>query len=249
MSEIENQISRIVIARRFACRALLANRFSGLSLGEMKASAAVCKALFALAVCTLLSLQALKMSTAQAQSGIDSARTDLMVSQLVLGQRNIHFGQGSRLLDERENSVIRNSAFADLDDIHSRTDSVFKQRIRAELDFYGLVGSSLSDDDFLQDSEDWSASVVLRIPVTALDLYGKFGAIHQTNGSAGFVDSQRYAPNTGTGFRPWARTEGFASIGAELKLGFFNLFGEYMRIDSESERQTDTFSTGIKVRF
>jgi len=189
------------------------------------------------------------LPTVQAQTVQNAARSDLMVSQLTLPQRNLRFGQGSRVLDDTDAQSTDLSAFAGLGDVHSRSDSVFNRRIRAELDFYGLVSSNLGDEDFHRDAADWSASVILRIPVTALDLYGKFGAIHQTNGSRGFIDSQRYAPNSGTGFRPWARTEGFASIGAELNLGFFNLFGEYMRIDSESEKQTDTFSTGIKVRF
>jgi len=189
------------------------------------------------------------LSAAQAQTAQDTARTELMVSQLTLPQRNLQFGQGSRVLDDTDVQSTDLSALAGLGDVHSRSDSVFKRRVRAELDFYGLVSSNLGDEDFHRDATDWSASVILRIPVTALDLYGKFGAIHQTNGSGGFIDSQRYAPNSGSGFRPWARTEGFASIGAELNLGFFNLFGEYMRIDSESEKQTDTFSTGIKVRF
>lgn len=178
-----------------------------------------------------------------------------LIERDMLQVRNIEFGLGTRSFSDQVNpatSALLNLGVPSLvhfDDDRRRLASVFKRRVGAELDFYGLVGSNGLEDEFHYDSEDWSASVVLRIPVTILDVYGKFGAIHRGNYDSGLNSSRRWIGSEQQGIRPWSRTEGFASIGAELNLGFFNLFGEYMRIDSEAETEVDTFSTGIKFRF
>jgi len=192
----------------------------------------------------------------QAQTGkLDYGFNNIVADLGTLNTRHIQFGRGLQSMGESPSSTdspvpalstysIRQIGFND-----SRVDNVFKRRIRAELDFYGLVGNNGHDEDFRYDAEDWSASVVLRIPVTILNLYGKFGAIHQNSGYRGLVNSGATDGVDANGSHHWSRTDGFASIGAELNLGFFNLFGEYMRIDSEDENEVDTFSTGIKFRF
>ncbi len=200
----------------------------------------------------------------QAQSAprsIADGNVDLALNRIVVADtgslktRNIQFGRGTRSLQDTPASIPLSlpalSAYSTglFGASDRRIDSVFKRRISAELDFYGLVGNNGHDEEFRYDAEDWSASVVLRIPVTILNLYGKFGAIHQNSGYRGLVNTSSLDGGDTDGFHRWSRTDGFASIGAELSLGFFNLFGEYMRIDSEDESEVDTFSTGIKFRF
>lgn len=203
------------------------------------------------------------VAQAQSQSHTQTAGAHYEFNSMLadlgsLKTRNIHFGRGTRTMEESisesRSPVLTLPALSaysiKLSDLSERRiDNVFKRRIRAELDFYGLVGNNGHDEEFRYDAEDWSASVVLRIPVTYLNLYGKFGAIHQNSGYRGLINSNALDSVDARGLPRWSSIDGFASIGAELKLGFFNLFGEYMRIDSEIESEVDTFSTGIKFRF
>jgi len=117
----------------------------------------------------------------------------------------------------------------------------FNQLLGAELGYLD-VADTHSDLDL--DTEAWTASVVVSFPLTAFDLYGRLGAMHlDTDDGVVLGTSGIGAPGRG------GSTQGFAALGAEIKVGIFNLYGEYTRFDTDYESDVEIISAGFKLRF
>jgi len=117
----------------------------------------------------------------------------------------------------------------------------FNQLLGAELGYLD-VADTYTDLDL--DTEAWTASVVVSFPLTAFDLYGRLGAMH--------MDSEQGVVLGASGIGGTSRrgsTQGFAALGAEVKVGIFNLYGEYTRFDTDYESNVEIFSAGFKLRF
>jgi len=117
----------------------------------------------------------------------------------------------------------------------------FNQLLGAELGYLD-VADTYSDVDL--DTEAWTASVVVSFPLTAFDLYGRLGAMHLDSDEGAVLGSSGIGVSSGRG-----STQGFAALGAEIKVGIFNLYGEYTRFDTDYESDVEIFSAGFKLRF
>jgi len=113
----------------------------------------------------------------------------------------------------------------------------FNQRVGAEL---GYLGFQDSDQDLDVELDAWSASLVLSFPLTTFDLYGKLGATNLDGGQGVQLGS-----SSGTG----RSTRGFAALGAQMRVGLFDLYGEFTRVSTDQEDDIDVFSAGLKFSF
>lgn len=153
------------------------------------------------------------------------------------GADNLYLGVGAGLRsDGTDDGLLDRSRGASI-----RLGYEFNQMLGAELGYLDVADSRR---DLELDTEAWTASVVVSFPLTAVDLYGRLGAMH--------LDSEMGATLGATGFgvpTSGRSTQGFAALGAEIKIGIFNLYGEYTRFDTDYESDVEVISAGFKLRF
>jgi len=146
------------------------------------------------------------------------------------GFERLYLGVGAGMVDDASRGLDLDAAGPSL-----RLGYEFNQRLSAELGYLAL--GEVDDDE----SDSWSASLVVTFPLTAVDLYGRFGAMYNDNQQPSLL---------GSGVDVDARsTRGFAALGAQVRFRKFDLYGEYSRIDTDSSEDVDIISAGLKFRF
>ncbi len=153
------------------------------------------------------------------------------------GAENLYLGIGAGVRsDDSDRGLLDGSRGASI-----RLGYEFNQMLGAELGYLDVADNNRELD---LDTEAWTASVVVSFPLTAVDLYGRLGAMRLDTEQGATLGSAGFGAPTSSG-----STRGFAALGAEVKVGIFNLYGEYTRFDTDYESDVEVISAGFKLRF